>query len=582
MTVVPFLIVGATAGSLSLLLRHTRAASTAIAIAGLVVMAAAAVAMGPTASADVGGARFAGSDWLRLYAILGSLAGLLLVLVDVAALHEPDAPGAIVLGLTAAVVALAAADPGIAVIAATAGALGAVVVAAPPGRSPERAVEVGGRELRALAVAGTLAIVATAWVARPADGLVVDPAWFGAAYLAFAVAVAIRFGAIPFHLWAARVADAAPGVALPLLMAWGPAAFGAIAIAWIGAAVAPLALPLPAERAVVVAIGALSVVLGLFAAAIQDDLEHVVGYTIVADAGFVVLALGVLDPAVWEPARTWLLVFVVVRSALAAWVVAVHGAFGTRRIADLAGWARRAPVLAVALGVVAVAAVGWPGLAAWDARAAIAKLALPGPFSVLLTIAPVLGLIVYARIALVGIEPVRGAVDAGRGERPGWPAPPEARPILGRGSIERAVERLERAGSRAVDLLWAVPAAARWNRVPLASIAVLVLAALGLTTAGGGFGVAAAAREVPASVVSQAGGAGGAGTPAGPGGSSPGGEPAGASAEPGRGGGAGVSFEPIGSPGIGPSGAPPSDVPAGSSDLPAASADGAGERSVEP
>ena len=254
--------------------------------------------------------------------------------------------------------------------------LAGILVAAPVGAAA-RAAFVGVRELRALALAGALAIVATAWLARPLGDLIAAPAVFGLAYVAFAVAVAIRFGAIPFHLWAARVADAAPGVALPLLLAWGPAAFAAVALTWIDQSVAPLALDLGGERALIATIGAVSVVLGIIAAWIQDDLEHVVGYTIVADAGFVVLGLAAFDPAVWEPSRTWILVFVVGRSAFAAWAVAIHGGFGTRRLPELGGWARRAPVLALALVVIAVASVGWPGLVAWQARAELSGLSLP-------------------------------------------------------------------------------------------------------------------------------------------------------------------------------------------------------------
>ena len=107
-----------------------------------------------------------------------------------------------------------------------------------------RSAFVGARELRALAIAGALAIGATAWIARPLGELSAVPEVLGLAYLAFAAAVAIRLGAIPFHLWAARVADAAPGIALPLLTAWGPAAFAAVALVWIDRSVAPLALPI--------------------------------------------------------------------------------------------------------------------------------------------------------------------------------------------------------------------------------------------------------------------------------------------------------------------------------------------------
>ena len=205
-------------------------------------MVGTSTAMGSTASIDIGGSRLASSDWLRLYAILGSIVGLLLVLVDVTAVHEPDAPGVIVLGLGASVLALAADRSGDRRPRGHDRRAGRRA-----GRGPGRGGGSGGlrrdRELRRSRSPGRLAILATAWLARPLGDLVSVPAVFGAAYLAFATAVAIRFGAIPFHLWAARVADAAPGVALPLLMAWGPAAFAAVALVWIDQSVAPLVLP---------------------------------------------------------------------------------------------------------------------------------------------------------------------------------------------------------------------------------------------------------------------------------------------------------------------------------------------------
>ena len=135
-----------------------------------------------------------------------------------------------------------------------------------------------------------LAILATAWIGRPLGDLAVVPEVFGFAYLGFAAAVAIRFGAIPFHFWAARLADAAPEVTLPMLMAWVPGAFAIVALTWADQSVAPLLLPLTAERIAIVAVGAASAVLGMVAAGIQDDLEHVVGYTIIADAGIAILA----------------------------------------------------------------------------------------------------------------------------------------------------------------------------------------------------------------------------------------------------------------------------------------------------
>lgn len=518
MTVLPFLLLAAATGTVSLLVRERRAWSTLIAFGGLVAMTWAAAAIGPAASIEIGGVVLAGSEWLRLYAVLGCVTGLLLVTVDVTAVHEPDVPGVIVLGLGAAVLALAIPDAGVAVVAATAGGLAGVLVAAPLGATA-RAAFVGAREIRALAVAGALAIVAAAWLARPLGELVAAPGVLGLAYLAFGFAVAVRFGAIPFHLWAARVADAAPGVALPLLLAWGPAAFAAVALAWIDQAVAPLALPLGPEQAIIAAIGAVGIVLGILAAWIQDDLEHVVGYSIAADAGFVVLGLAALEPAIWEPARTWLLVFVVGRSAFAAWAVAVHGAFGTRRLPELDGWARRTPVLALGLVVVAAASIGWPGFVAWEARSSIAGLALPGPVAGIVAVAPLGLLAVYGRILLVGTRAPGAAVRSGRGDRPRRPAAPDAAagrsgesglsdapdagtadelPIALRGPLARAsLSRAAGVGGRLRAVAGLVPPAGRENRVPMASLTVLVLASLAFAVGGGGLGVPEAARAVP-------------------------------------------------------------------------------------
>ena len=71
-------------------------------------------------------------------------------------------------------------------------------------------------------MAGALAIAATAWFGRDLSQLAAQPVVFGLAYLAFAIAVAIRFGAIPFHLWAARLTDVVPETSLPVLTALAP------------------------------------------------------------------------------------------------------------------------------------------------------------------------------------------------------------------------------------------------------------------------------------------------------------------------------------------------------------------------
>ncbi len=142
-------------------------------------------------------------------------------------------------------------------------------------------------------MAGALAIAATAWLGRDLSQLEAQPVVFGLAYLAFAIAVAMRFGAIPFHLWAARLTDVVPETALPVLTAFAPASLAVVALAWIASTVAPLSADLTLERYVVLAIAIATIVLAAVAAFVQDDLEHVLGYSIVGDAGVIILALAV-------------------------------------------------------------------------------------------------------------------------------------------------------------------------------------------------------------------------------------------------------------------------------------------------
>ncbi len=499
MTILPFLVIAFGAGAASILTRGNSRLSIWIGIVGLAAAAIAAAGIKPDETMSIAGGTLIGSAYLRLFVLLGSIVALLLAILGLATTSHRSAPGVLLGGIGAAGLALALADARVAVIAATAGGLlGILVTVVPP--ADARGVVVAGRELRALATAGVLAILASAWIGRPLEVVAAEPAVFGLAYLGFAAAVAIRFGAIPFHFWAARLADAAPEITLPMLMAWGPAAFAVVALSWADQYVAPLLLPLSVERALVVGVGAVSVVLGALAALIQDDLEHVVAYTIISDAGVAILGLAALDPEAWEPARTWVIVFVMVRSAFAAWAVAMRGAFNTRRISNLRGWIVRAPMLALALGLIVVAAIGWPGFVAWDARARLIDKALDGVLVIAVIAGALAQVAVYGRLVWVGLGRPSDAVARGSSERPTWPVPLPARKLVGQSGMELAFERISHLLSAILDVAWVVPAALRANRVVIAALLVVALSGLSFGVAAGGFGVPEAARAVAGQV----------------------------------------------------------------------------------
>jgi NADH:ubiquinone oxidoreductase subunit 2 (subunit N) len=470
MSLLPFLLLTGL-GALGIVAVRTRprlATVLGIALLGLAVIAAALIR--PSQSIAIGASGIATTDYLRIFLVLAALATLLLAIVGEATEGRRDAP-AVALGILAScALALALPDARVAVLAATAGGAFGALVALVPGRGRTGAT-VGTRVLRATAVAGTMAIAATAWIGRDLSDLAAQPIVFGLAYLAFALAVAVRFGAIPAHTWAARLTDAVPETTLPLVTAIAPAALAIVALAWADASIAPLAVDLTSARFVVLAVAIASIFLASVAALIQDDIEHIVGYAIVGDAGVVMLAVAALDPAAWAPARIWILAFVVARSAFAAWAAATRATFGTGRVAELHGWAVRAPILAVVLALVVGASIGLPGLAAAEARGQLIALVLDGPIALVVMLGTLSPLLYYGRLFAVGAEGARGA------QRVPW------RPVIGRVDL--------------TDLGASLRSVWRDNRVITATGGAALLAILALVVSAGAFGAPEAAAGLP-------------------------------------------------------------------------------------
>ncbi len=251
MSLVLFVVVTGAFTALALGTRARPPLSTGIGIVGLLLAVALSVALVPGQIVVIGGGAIATTAYVRLFLLLGSVLGLALAISGQAGGSRRDAP-TVTLGILAtAALTLGVLDPRAAVLVATAGGLFGVLVTLVPNGGRVGAT-VGVRESRAVGVAGALAIAATAWFGRDLSGLDAQPVVFGLAYLAFAIAVALRFGEIPFHLWAARLADVVPETALPILTAYAPASLALVAVAWIDTSVTPFATDLGIDRLIVV------------------------------------------------------------------------------------------------------------------------------------------------------------------------------------------------------------------------------------------------------------------------------------------------------------------------------------------
>jgi NADH:ubiquinone oxidoreductase subunit 2 (subunit N) len=385
------------------------------------------------------------TDFLRMVVGLWGLESLVLVALAVLLGGLPRLRGllpATLAALTGGTVAMTSADLAVGAAAAAAtGLAGLIVILAAQGPS---AVAAGARELRVTLAAGAVLLVAMAVVplaarlALIASGVGLDQATedastvagpaLGLVILTVAAAVAARWGMLPFHVRVSRLTDLVPPEALPLLIAWSAVPLTVVAFAMVDRFIAPLALPLDGERALILLAAIATLAGASLAAYFQDDLRHAVGYLVIADAGLLLLAIAALDPAALDPSawgpgrawgagRAWVVVLAASKTALGAWAAVAEDRFETRSLPELRGWMRQSPLLSAALVITAVATFGLPGWVALQARVDLAAGVWGSPWSELLLVAGFLTLPTYLRFARLGLGRATSRVDRAAPER---------------------------------------------------------------------------------------------------------------------------------------------------------------------
>lgn len=377
------------------------------------------------------------SDYLRLVVALWALDSLLVVAIAWLMGGLPAMRGLLAGTLAAIVggtVAFAATDLALGMAAATGTGLAALIAVLASDRAA--AIPAAARELRVTLGAGALGLGALA-VAPVAAALALGSAGLGGdatgatgassgseagaaigvASLAIAIAVGVRFGAIPFHLRVARLTDVSAPIAVPLLLGWVSLPLAVVGLAALDHLVTPLAVPLGTEQWIVVGFALVTLSAAALAAFIQEDVRHFVGYLVIADGGLALLGFAALDPAAWGPTRIWLVAMAASKTALAAWAAVAEARFETRSLPDLRGWMRRSPILAAAFALATVATFGLPGWIVFAARGDLARLAAGAPWDALLILAGFLTLPAYLRVLLLGVGPASSHVARAAPER---------------------------------------------------------------------------------------------------------------------------------------------------------------------
>ena len=412
MALFAFFLSAAVGGGGVVALRERPKPAAAVGLLATAACLLAAVAMPDDATLGVGSTVLEADPYVRLFLVAAALALLVGQVVGLAHGWQRELPLATLGGLGLIGVALTVGTPAAAMLSVA--AAGTFVVIASLERAVSMpAVRAAANGFRLAVVAGFMGLVAIAITGD--DPIFVAPDVLAGATLLMAAAVAIRVGAIPVHAPVARLIERARTAALPLLAAWVPAAFAVVALGWTSTLVA-LGATTPVV-VVVVAFGVLTIALASAVVLIDDDLVRWLGYGVIADGGFVLLALAGDSQAAIDAGLAWLVCFALARSIMACVLLGFQGAFDARRTRELEGWLRRTPLLGVALLAALVVCFGLPGTLSWQVRLDLAQGALGEPLGTALVAIALLPLVPVARLAWAGIRPPGDLVLAGTSER---------------------------------------------------------------------------------------------------------------------------------------------------------------------
>lgn len=215
------------------------------------------------------------------------------------------------------------------------------------------------------------------------------------------VGLGFKAGVVPFHQWVPDVYEGAPTpVSGFMSAATKAAAFAALArVLW--TAFGPIA---DAWLAAVAVIAVLTMVVGNLGALVQSDLKRMLGYSSVAQAGYVLAALLAGTAAGTSAALYYLLVLALMSLGAFAVIAAIGPVGGSGRDAsnleDLRGLAGRHPGLALAMAVFLVSLIGLPPTAGfigkWFIFQALIEAEL-APLAVAVVLNSVLSAFYYAR-----------------------------------------------------------------------------------------------------------------------------------------------------------------------------------------
>jgi NADH-quinone oxidoreductase subunit M len=178
-------------------------------------------------------------------------------------------------------------------------------------------------------------------------------------FLAFLAGFAVKIPIFPVHTWLPDAHTQAP-TAGSVILAGVLLKLGSYGLLRFGFYLFPEATVW--ARPALMTLGVVGIVYGAVVATMQTDLKRLVAYSSVAHMGFVVIGLAALNPEGVDGSVIQMISHGVSTGALFLLVGMIYERRHTRRIAELGGLQRSAPIMAGVFTLVMLSSVGLPGL----------------------------------------------------------------------------------------------------------------------------------------------------------------------------------------------------------------------------
>jgi NADH-quinone oxidoreductase subunit N len=229
----------------------------------------------------------------------------------------------------------------------------------------------------------------------PSTGLVVGLC-FIAAGLAFKVS------AVPFHMWTPDVYEGAP---TPVTAFFSVAPKAAALALLLRVLAGPFAPAIAQWQQIIVLISIASMLVGAFAAIAQSNIKRLMAYSSIGHVGYALIGLAAGDEAGLRGVLVYVAIYVMMNLGAFGCIVAMRrGGAAQERIEDLAGLARTAPMLALAMAVFMFSMAGIPPLAGFFGKLYVFVAAVNAglwPLAIVGVLASVVSAFYYLRIVKV-------------------------------------------------------------------------------------------------------------------------------------------------------------------------------------